>query len=282
MLDKIKLYKYHQENILIIETAIQSTKDNLKNAIIQQYVNKNIVESEKKARNNILIQTRILSGLIVCWSEEIIKRLFYEANAFTDLQIEKLHDQNLQQKWELALKISFCKAYKVKNPNNSPLYSGIDIEQQLNVSRTAKDRYKNIMNLISLELIPAIDIRNKVQHGEWIKAFEPPNSLNFSPDMTREVNRENIIIQQTKINQFKAIYQLIHDLAVFKIGNNAKTFERDFDTNYNKIESNRYLLKIRKFSDYKNDIIKRYENGIIWKKKNTKFGILSKFINKIT
>jgi len=278
MSDKERLYKYHQENVLAIEEGLGFVMGNIRHGIIKEHIAKSIVEI-KKAKRYVLIQSRILSGLIVSWSEQIIKRLFYEPNAFSDVQIQKLHELNLQQKWEFALKVAFCKAYNVGNPSAAPLFNGIDIENQTNVSRTARDRYKHTMDLINDELLPAINIRNKVQHGEWIKAFSPPNSLFFSPNLTGEINRENIIILQTKINQFQAIYQLIHDLAA---GNSATTFERDFDRNYKRIESNRHLLRIKTVEKYKQDIIGRYERGVDWKKRNqTPLSRLNRMITQI-
>jgi len=264
MTEKEMHYKYHQENVLAIEEGLGFVMGNIRGGIVQEHLAKS-TEERKRAKRYVLIQSRILSGLIVSWSEEIIKRLFYEPNAFSVIQIQKLHELNLQQKWEFSLKAAFCKAYNVRNSNGTPLFNGLDIENQSNLGRTAKDRFKHAMNLINDELLPAINIRNKVQHGEWIKAFNPPDSLSFSPDLTGEINKENIVALQTKINQFQAIYQLIHDLAA---GNNASTFERDFDRNYKRIESNRHLLRIRTVDKYKQEIIGRYERGIIWKRQN--------------
>lgn len=275
---KERNFKYHQENVLYLEEGLRFVMCSIKNGFIQEHI-ANSAFKKKKAKKYLLIQSRILSGLIVSWSEEIIKRLFFEPNAFSDVQIQKLHELNLQQKWEFALKIAFCKAYNVRNTNGAPLFNGIDIESQINISRTARDRYRHVMGLITEELLPAINIRNKVQHGEWIKAFTPPNSLNFSPDLTREINRENVVVLQTKINQFKAIYQLIHDLTA---GRNASTFERDFDRNYRRIESNKYLLSIRTVEKYKQDIVNRYERGLEWRRQNqAPLGYLNRMITRV-
>lgn len=266
MTDQERKYKYHQENVKAVHEGIEHTLTNIRRGIIERHKHS---DQERKYTRYILIQTRILSGLIVSWSENVIKRLFYEPNAFSNIQIEKLHGLNLQQKWEFALKVAFCNAYNVPNPHNRPLFNQINIDLQSTVPRSARDKYLHIKNLITDELIPAISIRNKVQHGEWIKAFSPPNSLEFSRDLTREVNRENVVMLQTKINQFKAIYQLIHDLAVFKAGNNIVTFERDFDKNYARIEHNRKLANGRNLQNYINDIIIRYERGLSWKEQNS-------------
>jgi hypothetical protein len=283
MISKEDMYKFHQENVLALDEGLDDISANIKNGIVRKHLAKSQPEI-KKAKRYVLIQMRILSGLTVSWSEVIIKRLYYEPNAYTDLQIEKLHGLNLQQKWEFALKVAFCKAYNIRNPNifTNPLFNGIEIETQTTISRTARNRYKDIMNLIKDELLPAINIRNKVQHGEWIKAFEPPNSLTFSPDLTRDINKENIVSLQTKINQFRAIYQLIHDLAVSKEGNNATTFERDFDKNYDRIESNRRLFRKRKPIEYEKDLIGRYERGVEWKERNKpQVNVINRIINRI-
>ena len=264
MTEREKNFKYHQENVLAIEEGIGFTMYNIKKGIIQEHKSNSSIE-KKKMKRYVIIQTRILSGLIVSWSEEIIKRLYFEPNAFSDIQIEQLHKLNLQQKWESALKVAFCKAYNIRTLNSSPMFIGVEIETQNNVSRTARDRYFRVLSLIEDQLVPAINIRNKVQHGEWLKAFNPPHSLGFNPEMTGNINRENIVVLQSKINQIKALYQLIHDLAA---GNSYSTFDRDFDRNYMRIESNNNLLQTRKLKTYKKDLIERYERGLRWKSQN--------------
>lgn len=282
MINKQKMYKYHQENVLAIQQGMKYTLENIKSGIIKTHLSNNISES-KKHKRYILIQTRILSGLVVSWSETIIKRLYYESNSFSDLQIEKLHELNLQQKWEFALRVGFCKSYNCSYSNASPLFNHINIESQTSIPRSARDKYKHIVNLIVDELLPAINIRNKVQHGEWIKAFTTPNSLEFSGELTRDINKEDIISLQTKVNQFKAIYQLVHDLVVHKQGNETITFERDFDKNYQRIENNRKLASIRTQRKYKEDIIARYERGLNWKINNNRAnnGIFTRFLNRM-
>ncbi len=265
-MDKDLLKKYHHENVKILEDAIEQIQSNLRSEFVKEYYAQR--NEKQKIKRKIAIYTRIVSGLVVSWCEEIIKRLYHENNAFTEEQIEILHTHNLQQKWEIAFKIAFCKAYNVRNPLSSPIYKDIDPLQATNVSRSAKDKYQNVRSLIEVELLPAFNLRNKVQHGEWLKAFEPPNSLNFSPELTANVNKENIIMLQTKINQFKAVYQMIHDLAVFKQGNNTVTFERDFDDNYERIESNRRHLTNRKLRDYQQDLVGRRERGLRWREQN--------------
>lgn len=280
MIDRKKMYKYHQENVLALQQGIKYTLENIKEGIIKKHLSKTSYEN-KKYKKYILIQKRILSGLIISWSENIIKRLFYEPNTFSDSQIQMLHKHKPRQQWKYALQIAYCKAYDINVDYSRPLYK-VDIVAQTNVPRTARHKYNDIYKLIKDEIIPAMDIRNKVQHGEWFKAFEPPNSLVLSQKFTQAVNKENIIILQTRINQFKTIYQLIHDLAVSKDNNRRRTFERDFDKNYDRIESNRRLAQIRTERQYFNDIIGRYERGIEWRKQNTtEDGLINSILRKM-
>lgn len=92
-MNKDLLKKYHHENVKIIEDAIEQIQSNLRSEFVEEY---HAQRSEKpKINRKKTIYTRIISGLVVSWCEEIIKRLFYEKNAFTEAQIEILHAQNL-------------------------------------------------------------------------------------------------------------------------------------------------------------------------------------------
>jgi len=64
------------------------------------------------------------------------------------------------------------------------------------------NKYNSVRNAISVDLVPAIDLRNKVQHGEWVNSFIPatrvqlpqiPNLPTFDQPLTDKVKLKRFI-----------------------------------------------------------------------------------------
>jgi hypothetical protein len=268
--------KYHL-NVKMIEEGVITIEEQIKYNILKQFLaaspNEKLLYERKEEVNN-----RILVGLVISWCEVVIKRLFYEPNAFTDDQINILHQQiSLEQKWRLALKLGFYKAFSVSPYSNiNPLYSGINPIVTPTLTRLTLNKYNYVRDMIGNDLVPAIDLRNKVQHGEWEYAFKPapkvhlpiiPQAPEFKQDLTDNVKSQNILTVRYRMNQVKALYKLIHDLATFthygdfKLDNSTVPFIFFFNQNYNKIISNRHLLSSIDMAQYKQEIFDRYQRG---------------------
>ena len=122
---------------------------------------------------------------------------------------------------------------------------------------TARVRYNELKNLISSDLLPSIEIRNRIAHGQWKIAFTN-NLRNTSSPLTGQLRLENIVLLQLKKKLLIGLSSLIHDLAVSPL-----TFERDFDKNYKLIEQNKRNLHKRDFCLYKQKMIDKYQRGIV-------------------
>ena len=81
----------------------------------------------------------------------------------------------------------------------------------------------------------------------------------------RDINKENILVLQFRLALFRSLSQIIHDLAVSK-----KTFERDFDNNFKKIESQIVNAKKVSFTVYQQKMVRKKQRGIIKKTQNLK------------
>jgi hypothetical protein len=271
--------RHHQQNIKLIEEGIKLMQKDIKLTYIreQEIVDESTVnwmQQKEVIKQNRIIYVRILSGLIVSWSEQLLKRLILEAGAFKPEQVDKFHQlQNSRHKWTTIFKLAFCNSYLPYDPVD-PLFSNIrEPESITSIRRSARDKYVSVLRVINEEIFPVIDLRNKVQHGEWKIAFDQPHSINRDTNLTAQVNRQNIRTLQTLIHDIQAIYKMIKDVATFRGGSfnlssRATPFEYFYDKNFERIESNKKNLTTYPESQYRNEIVQRNFRGKAWRNLN--------------
>ncbi|SFJ67641.1 hypothetical protein [Olleya namhaensis] len=237
------MYREHCKNLSEVENGIKRIELELR-----KYISINDVKNEYTF-------TKILSQLIVCWSEVRILKLIYENNAFTEAEINSIlltnnRANSLETKWKKALNISICKAYNITDIGN--------IQNELSADIYYK--YNEIFSSITNDFLPSIQIRNRIAHGQWKVAFTS-KLQSISPDLTNKISIENIVSLQLKKKILNGLALLIHDLAV-----SPPTFERDFMSNYAKIKNNKNNLHKRSYIKYKNQMIAKYQRGKIKRK----------------
>lgn len=284
-LEKKDIFTKYHLNVKMIEEGIITLEEQIKENILKQFTASSVAVKTRFERKED-INNRILVGLVISWCEVVIKRLFYEPNAFTDEQINMMHQQSsLEQKWRLALKLAFYKAFSVAPySNTNPLFTNINPSITTNLTQQVLDKYNDVRSMIGNDLVPAIDLRNKVQHGEWEYAFKPapkvslpaiPQSPQFKQDLTDNVKSQNILTVRFRMNQVKGLYKLIHDLATFthygnfKLDNSTIPFVYFFNQNYNKIVSNRISIINIDMLKYKQDLYEKYLRGEQHKNQNS-------------
>lgn len=317
---KIKTKKiYHErrtQNVLKVEGAIKLLELQIKNSIIC-FGNCSDQQCREKIENEIDLYTNLLSGAVIIWCENLIKALFYEYGAFEKEQINELlsSEKSLEQKWTFALTCAFFKAFSGQDYNPScPIAKKKSILDLTTIAQSEKDKFTQLYDLIEARLIPAIKIRNKIQHGDWVFAFNEakykvdkifdndPNypcrvlsqtrTLKHLPMVDRhttpKIKEENLLTLKLKRNQFRIIYGLIKDLAVFKRygqyrgDSNSTPFQNNFAKRYKQILSNQGLIDISNFEQYRNDLISSKQRGELWKSKNKSwFAKLKKWFSKI-
>lgn len=273
---KQKDFRRRKENVDVVQHAIILVENEIKELIKQQGTSKN--QSKKdQIEEVILLKTHNLSGLIIIWSESLIKWLLYEHGAFEDLQIQGLLDRNNSSQWTGAITAAFWKAFSntTYDPLN-PLPKKSKIENDHNINQKDKDKFLKLYELIEKKLDPSIVVRNKIQHGEWLNSFSNKNSQKrheFNPTITSSVLGENILVLKLKQKQFKAIYQIIYGLAVFKksgefnLDQSQTPFSFFFNKRYKQIIANQRNIDIANYMDYKTQIIKREKRGVSWRRK---------------
>lgn len=237
------------ENVKTLENTIEQ---------IQRDLRLNISRQQEA---NVYSYTKLLSYLIVCWSEARIMKLIYEPEytykhssgnsytkrkSFSQTEIEDIYSSaTLKDKWLKAMQIAISKHHNiplnVNFPNSLPF--------------TSKARYLEIEDLINNKLLSSIELRNRIAHGQWKHAFT--NDLrSVSQPHTTSLRTENIVTLQLNYNIFKVLAQLVHDIA-----SSPSTFERDFDKNYKVLEQNKLNLHNRNFADYSANLIAKHIRG---------------------
>lgn len=299
---KITYLNRRKSNVKQLEEGIKLLEKQIKDCIISIGFT---VDTTKKTEieNNLNTYTNLLSGAMIIWCETLIKSLIYEYNAFEEEQINELlsSEKSLEQKWTLALNCAFYKSFSGISYNAStPIPNKNSIINLNTIAQSDKDKYEILYELIEKRIAPSIKVRNKIQHGDWMFSFNEAKfrKINgtrtlirrpaFDRHSTKNVKEENLLTLKLKRNQFRLIYSLIKDLAVFKRygqfrGNiNSTPFQSNFSKKLNQIFSNQGLSEKSDFIKYRKDLVASKIRGKDWKRKNnTILAKLKRFFKKI-
>lgn len=217
-------FHYHNVNMRLLKIGYETVRNQIKSlyqtkdehgvhVFSKLDTDKDKIELSLKEKS----LSRILSGIQVSWTEESIKRILYEKNLFTDTQRDYLIKiRALDQKWYKTLKIVFAIAYDLV-PVDDEICTTVDIKKQKrNLGTELVAQYEELKDIITKYLVPNFAIRNKVQHGEWVYAFKPKYSAEYSQDLTDKLNHENLITTTSRFTLVNSFYQIIVDMGRFK------------------------------------------------------------------
>lgn len=224
-------------------------------------------EKKINLRNKEHSFSRILAGIQVSWAEESIKRLLYEQDLFNDFQRNYILKKPLIEKWLETFKIVFSIAYDLIQANDH-LCSQVNIKNERNnLGNELVEQYFLLRKIISKNLTPNFAIRNKVQHGEWEFAFEPPNSETFSQSLTDKINQENIITTTSRYVIVNSVYNMIVDLGRFRsdsfaIDSMITPFEYFFEGYIKKIKFEIEKIQCCDLERFIDDIVQKQIRGL--------------------
>lgn len=234
-------FKYHTENLRLLEYAIEQIQRELR-----LYISKENRESE-------LVYTRILSSLVVSWTEVSLLKLICQRRVFTsDEERSILRKRTLESKWKYCLELAFRKSFSIPTGDLNFL-----------LPFTFRNYYKELRRIIDNDFIESIEVRNRVSHGQWKYAFNT-ELTSLSNDLMRIMNLENIISLQMKMKILKSLTSLINDICISK-----ELLQRDFDKKYRVIDEQVNNLHKRDYRKYKIQMIEKYNRGIQKRDENT-------------
>lgn len=113
------------------------------------------------------------------------------------------------------------------------------------------------MDLIVNDLSLSITLRNRIAHGQWRVALTS-NLKSVSTILTQQIANENIVTLQLKKKILLGLALIINDLSV-----SPTTFERDFNKHYRLVDENRINLHNRNYSNYRTNMILKYQRGLV-------------------
>jgi len=225
-----KLYGYHVKNLRELETAINNVSRLARSAIASNDPSKSLQSL-----------VRLYALLIGCWAETRLKKLLYERSAFSqnerkDILLDKPQIEQWKRLVDKAIRKHHCVAENTKIT-------------KISIGVASFARYEILHEVLDKELAIVIQIRNKLAHGQWIYPLNI-GETGVNADFYQKINNENFLTLQFKFALVKHLAELIHDLVV-----SPKTFQRDFDPHYRKLEQARINLQRRKYEKYKNNLI---------------------------
>lgn len=259
-----KIYKHHCDNLRKLEQAIE---------LIQRDLRQNISKEKQEFE---FCYTMILSHLVTAWLEIRLYKLAHEQLGFDNLETRHIETTSkAEERWVAALEISICKACQlrytkektiIKKDGTSEKKLIVEIPKNLTskIPFTIKARYLELKNIINNDLKIAIEIRNKIAHGQWVYPFSD-DMLKVSSKATKSLKDENIVKIQLRMNLFKNISLLIHFLNVAP-----NAFDTYFDKLYRIITENQQNYKNRDYDDYRIKQIEKYKRGLLKRNENIK------------
>lgn len=196
-----KVKGYHDSNFTHVSSALEHTEKQLR---------KSIAKSDAPGE---ITFTRLYTMLLGVWCEARLHKLLYEKGAFSEDERRFVYSANqLSERWQRALEIGLKK------------HVGLELDSKIlktSVTFSVFNIYTEIRGWISEHFSPAITLRNKISHGQWVKPFpntqgEWVNSENFSicQSSIAALNSENLLTTTIKIDLIKEISVTINNLAV--------------------------------------------------------------------
>ena len=229
------MYKYHCENLRRVEFGIQQVQRDLRLHIARQNSTAEVA------------YTRMLSYLVVCWTEASLIKLLNEPGLFKPKEVEAiLKKRTLESRWKSCLETAARKRFRIPK---KPIISSLPF--------THRAYYKELVRIISEELLPSIEVRNRVAHGQWQYAFTTDLSA-FSPDITAIMHKDNILTIQLRVKVLKTMASIIGDYC-----RSPQVAARDFDKKYHVVEQQIQNMHHRDYSDYKIKMRDKYQRGSV-------------------
>jgi hypothetical protein len=230
-----KLYQFNVSNLREINKALVQIARLARDAIASK--------NSQNTRTFLIFYLLLLGA----WAECQLEKLISAPGAFTDSEKKNLHDErNHLLRWLYVVKLAFSKHFHV------PVGKLDDIT----LTHDDFHRYETITQLLTRELKPIIELRNKLAHGQW---FYPLNETrdNVSTELKKSLEKENLLSLQFKKSLISSILDMVTDLAI-----SLKTYKRDFNQHYKRLKETQRNLQSRDYVIYETSLRAKLSRGL--------------------
>ena len=240
--------RFHDENFQQVSKALDLAEKQLRKCIAKPGKK----DPAEDVANEVTC-TRLYTLILGVWCEARLHKLLYEASAFSEDERSVVYNtKSIEQRWQAALDIGMRR--------HASLASSAEISgDTLGFSRFKI--YEEIRNWITLYLSPAMTLRNKIAHTQWVKTFgnmqgEWVNSSDFSVSQSSMdlLMRENLLTTKLKFELIKEVSITINNLAV----SNAKFQTADFDERHRVVSAVVSKLKSANYAEYRAGIVDKF------------------------
>lgn len=207
-LDRKALYNIHSKNLAAVDSAIKR---------VRHSANRAIAEGQLAVAEDF---ARVYAWLLAAKLETRLRKALYEPPSLEEARRDLvLSEPTQEQRWLRLIDEAFMRRYNVPRP------ALLDMTPRL--------RRTVLTAAVTQDLLPIMQLRNKLAHGEWSVALTSAGT-DVSPDLTKMLHTLNLLTLKHQDRLIGRIGDAVTDLVVSR-----PTFERDFDAHFRAIEDAR-------------------------------------------
>jgi hypothetical protein len=219
-----KLYRFHVANLRELELAIGHAARLARSAI-----------ASRDPQQSLRSLLRLYALLIGAWAECRLRKLLHEEFGFVDEERAVILAGATQlEQWRLTVDLAFRKHHKVSKAELDARVLGVAHAARRTALHEALDNELRIL----------IEIRNKLAHGQWVYPLDN-DGKDVESDKYRLINKENLQSLQLKFALIGHLADAVHDLVV-----SPRTFQRDFEAHFRKLNQVRTNLVTKDYGRY--------------------------------
>jgi hypothetical protein len=187
---------------------------------------------------------RLYSFLVGAWAECRLCKLLHEQFGFSDQERSRILAMTTQfDQWRMTIDTAFRKHHRIPKATLSSRVLGV----------THAARRDALQGVIEQDIRSIIEIRNKLAHGQWVFPFNNAGTA-VEADKYLLINKENLQTLQLKFSLIGHLADVVHDLVVSQ-----RTFERDFDLHFRRLEQVKKNLVVKSYAAYEHALISSRE-----------------------
>ena len=184
------------------------------------------------------------------WSEVLLLKVLHERSAFTFDEIDQTLKIGAIDRWKELVRLCFRKHFHVTDLN------------VLTLRHSRFSQYKTLMETLENELLPIINLRNRLAHGQ-LRYTLGDSCSSIDERLMQQLRRENILTLQLKRRILFYISRIVRSLAIWH-----PKFDDHFDRYYSVVVCSTHMVKTSKYKDYCEELIARSARGRQYRQRN--------------